>query len=440
MTLSRRQLIQSAAAGVSIAALAPRMVFGQSTPRPDKLRVAAIGIGGKGDSDMASLKSHPKFSLTAACDVDKAFYKNADKYGDNVEKFQDYRELFKNSADSFDAVLIATPDHMHAPIATLAMEHDKHVYLQKPLAQDIGECRQLAEAAAKKPNLATQMGIQIHAHPAYRTTVNWIQQGLIGTVSDVHSWSGKGWGGESPEKAPVTPPETLDWDLYCGVTESRPYVAGWYHRGNWRKWFAFGTGTQGDMGCHIVDPVFSALELKVPTVVTSVGPKPFAENFALISKVVYSFKGTKYTTPDLDMTWYNGSLKPTKLEGVPDGVELPYQGSVFIGSKGTLILPHIGSPILFQKDGQPMKNLPEPVAAANHYHEWIDVAMGDQEQTGAPFGYSGPLTEAVLMGTIINRWPNMAFNWDAAKCEFTGDSDAVKQANALLRPKYRTGW
>ena len=439
MNFSRRQLMKSAAVAAPLLSLTPGNVFG-ATKQGDVLRVAAIGIGGRGKSDLGSMRGHKKFKLTAACDVDKEFFSVADKFGENIPKFQDYREMFKTAGDQFDAVLVATPDHMHSPIAMLAMEHDKHIYLQKPLAQDIGECRLLAETAAKKPHLATQMGIHIHAHAAYRTAVAWIQQGLIGTVKDVHSWSGKGWGGEMPAKPATPAPENLNWDLYNGVSPYREYVEGWYHRGNWRKWFAFGTGTQGDMGCHIVDPVFTALELKEPRKVTSLGPKPFKENFAKISKVEYTFKGTQYTTDEMAMTWYNGSLRPTKLEGLPKTIKLPSQGSIFIGSKGTLVLPHIGAPQVFDTDGKKMESLPAKVPHANHFHEWIDAALGDPTATGAPFSYAGPLTEAVLMGTVINHWPEMTFDWDATNCQFLGDSEEVKQANALLRPAYRTGW
>lgn len=440
MSLSRRQLIKSAAASVSIASLAPTMVFGQSKRKNDGLRIAAIGFGGRGNADLKAMKSHKSFRLTAACDVDRSFFKLADAYADNVKKFQDYRKLFEDASDDFDAVVIATPDHMHSPIAMMAMEHDKHVYLQKPLAQDIAECRLLATTAASKPELKTQMGIQIHAHAAYRTAVKWIQNGLIGTVKDVHSWSGKGWGGEMNPKDPISPPEHLDWNLYCGVSEKMPYVDGWYHRSNWRKWLAFGTGTQGDMGCHIVDPVFTALELKEPTQCTSLGPGPFKQNFALISHVVYSFKGTKYTTEALDLTWYNGSLRPKELNGIPNTVELPHQGSVLVGSQGSLILPHIGNPQVFTVDGKPMAKLPEKSGHTNHFHDWIDAAVGQTENCDAPFEYSGPLTEAVLMGTVINRWAKETFEWDAASCKFAGDSDRVKKANALLGPAYRTGW
>ena len=161
MSLNRRQIIKAAASSASIATLAPNMVFGIPGKTREKFRIAAVGFGGRGKADLNEMKSHPNFELTAACDVDQSMHKNVDGMGSDIKKFQDYRLLFKNSADDFDAVVIATPDHMHAPIALMAMEHDKHVYLQKPLAQDIAECRLLAEQAAQKTHLKTQMGIQI---------------------------------------------------------------------------------------------------------------------------------------------------------------------------------------------------------------------------------------------------------------------------------------
>lgn len=440
MLTPRRQFLKAVAAAAAVTPLPFSALAAGRTRREDQLRVAAIGFGGQGKSDLDSLRSHPAFQLTAACDVDRTFFPTAEEIGGKVPLFQDYRQLFGSAADDFDAVLIATPDHMHAPIAMMALDADKHVYLQKPLAQDIGECRALAEAAAAKPELATQMGIQIHGHPAYRTAVEWIQAGVIGPVNEVHSWSGKGWGGEVPPKDPVAPPANLDWDLYLGVAAERPYVEGWYHRGNWRKWFAFGTGTQGDMGCHILDPVFTALQLTQPLSARSLGPKPFAENFALISQVEHQFRGTNFTTPELTLTWYNGELRPKELAGIPESITLPDQGSVLIGEKGSLILPHIGDPQVFQPDGTPMADLPPKASAVNHYHEWIDVALGKQDTTGAPFGYAGPLTEAVLLGTVINRWPNVLFEWDAEECQFRGEGADVAAANALLQPAYRTGW
>ncbi len=440
MSLNRRQALQTIAGSMSIAALTPRVHLGAAVHNNEALRIAGVGIGGRGAADLNGMKSHPAFQLTAVCDVDSRFFAKASDWGTDVKTSQDYRKMFQNHAEDFDAVLVATPDHMHAPIAKMAMDHGKHVFLQKPLAQDIGECRLLADEANKHGDLVTQMGIQIHSHAAYRTAVNWIQSGVIGTVNEVHSWSGKGWGGKMPDKAASDAPEPLAWDLYCGVSDYRPYIEGYYHRGNWRKWFAFGTGTQGDMGCHIVDPVFNALQIKEPVTVKSLGPKPFEENFALDSHVEYTFRGTRFTADVLPLTWYNGSLRPTKLEHLPAGTQLPHQGSVFIGETGSLILPHIAAPVVYRNDGTQEEQLPAAVDSVNHFHDWIDACLGQPEKATAHFGYSGPLTEAVLMGTVINRWPNVEFNWNASECRFDGESEMVAEANRLLRPAYRTGW
>ena len=437
--INRRSYLKGLSLTAAAAALQPYSAF---AAEPRKFRIAAVGIGGRGGADLGQLRSHPLYELTAVCDVDSRFFKgknNKDRYP-GAAQFQDYQEMFAKMADKFDGVLIATPDHMHAPIALLALHHNKHVYLQKPLAQDIGECRLLAQAAAKKPHLATQMGIQIHGHPAYRSAVQWIRNGVIGKVEKVHSWSGKGWGGEYKPKDVSAIPDALDWDLYCGVTGKVPFVDGWYHRGNWRKWFSFGSGTQGDMGCHIVDPVFGALDFKEPLSVISRGPKPFSRNFALISKVEYEFKGTPFTIGKPEFTWYNGSLSPKTLEGLPKSMKLPSQGSVFIGEKGTLVLPHIGVPQVYQPDGTPLAVLPAEEKAVNHFHEWIDAATGRKEATSTPFSFSGPLTEAVLLGIVINRWPNKKFGWDAAICQFTGAGSEVAEANALVAPAWAPGF
>jgi predicted dehydrogenase len=439
MQLNRRAALKSISS-VAFTSLVPRSVWAAPDSTLEKLRIAAVGIGGRGKADLDAMRDHSAFQLAAVCDVDRTFFPMADEFGSDVQKFQDYRQMFAKSGDAFDAVLIATPDHMHSPIAMLAMENGKHVYLQKPLAQDISECRMLAEVAGGKPELATQMGIQIHAHAAYRTAVQWIQSGLIGNISEVHSWSGKGWGGEPEPKQPSKAPESLDWDLYLGVARYREYVEGWYHRNNWRKWMAFGTGTQGDMGCHILDPVFNSLGLTTPIEVVSQGPRPFKENFALISHIEYLFQGTELTTDPLKLSWYNGSLRPQKLAALPDSIQLPDQGSIFVGEVGSLILPHIGQPQVYQTDGKPVAKLPQKQSHGNHFHDWIDCAVGKTEKTLAPFSYAGPLTEAVLLGTVINRWPGLRFNWDARNCKFAGDSAEITEANSLLKPPYRSGW
>ena len=438
MSITRRQLLKSSALATAGLPAAARMVHAGRACR-NVMRLAVAGYGGQGHSGLKRLTSHPDVQLVAACDVDRRFEPRLEEFGENISRFQDYRKMLSQRGDGIDGVLIATPDHMHAPIAQLALQQDHHVYLQKPLAQDIGECRMLTTLAADRGQ-ATQMGIQIHGHEFYRSAASWIRQGVVGRIGEVHSWSGKGWGGEPSPRPPSAVPAELDWDLYLGVAPYREYVDGWYHRNNWRKWFAFGTGTQGDMGCHILDPVFSALSLKHPTWVQSRGPAPLAENFALDSHVQHEFPGTEFTTDPLPLTWYNGDMRPRQLDCLPDGLELPGQGSVFVGQRGILLLPHVGPPRVFPAAGQQLQDLPPPVPAVNHYHQWVDAALGRIDAADADFAYSGPLTETVLMGTVVNRWPDRRFVWDADRCRFAGNDPVDEQANALLFPPWRTDW
>lgn len=445
---SRRQFLKLSA-GVFAASNITSSAQIFSAEKNGMVHLAAVGVGGMGRGQTNGLLSHPNTRLVAICDADRSAMETTLKQksiqsrpeAKDIKLFQDYREMLDQLGDKIDAVGVATPDHMHAPIGLSAIDAGKHVYLQKPLAQDIKECRLLAEAAGKQ-GVVSQMGIQVHAHLAYRLAPRIIQAGLIGKVHEVHSWSGKGWGGEIASKPGETPPNNLDWNLYCGVSEQVPYVGGrYYHPGNWRKFLNFGTGTQGDMMCHIVDPVYSALQLTAPTTVVSRGPKPHERTFAYDSHVTYTFPQTAQTTETLTLHWYNGRLHPPQTISLDK--KLPSQGSIFIGEQGRLLLPHVGMPQVFGKklsptEEQKIKTITQELNATNynHYQEFIDVIVGKKKKTGAHFDYAGPLTEVVLMGTVINRWPDKTFDWDAANCQFKN----ADEANALLLPAYRKGW
>ncbi|MCG8585679.1 MAG: Gfo/Idh/MocA family oxidoreductase [Pirellulales bacterium] len=460
MKFSRRDLVKASTA-TAIATLCPQGVFGAAKKKGGVLRIAGVGVGGRGFNDLQELCKHPAYKLTAVADVDTRMFKKMEHRrvnprGDdskNCKKFQDYRKMFQVASDEFDAVLVATPDHMHAPIAKLAMEADKHVFLQKPLAQDVKECRMLTELAAKKPHLATQMGIQIHAHGGYKSAARWIQEGLIGTVQEVVSWSAKGWGGPMPDRPGTPPPKELAWDLYVGVAGNREYVPGFYHQSNWRKWLAFGSGTLGDMGCHILDPIFSGLEIKAPFKVQSFGGKPHETTHPLEGHVESWFRGTKYTADPVKLTWYHGGntcreevqkrLSERLRLKSPLAISKSPNGSLVIGEKGALHVHHFGYPFVVGH-GEEKITVPRELYRSGHpsqhFIQWIDAALGRRESTDTPFSYSGPLTEAVLLGTVVNRWPKEEFEWNHDSCSFAGKSEIVRQANALLRPPYRDGW
>jgi predicted dehydrogenase len=396
-------------------------------------RLALVGCGGQAGGDVPKLASHPAVKIVATCDPDK---NNRDRFGTKYDvadanRFSDFRQMLTAMKGQLDAVFIATPDHMHACVGLAALRENLHVYQQKPLARSVGECRALGNAVKRKPQLATQMGIQIHGEPAYRTAVAWLQAGVLGRVTTVHSFCGKGWGGAVEMQDPDPIPPNLDWEVYCGVSPSRPYVAGFYHPGNWRKWQAFGTGTLGDMGCHILDPVFGGLRLESPLSVTSLlDAPPNAENYPYNGHVVWQFP------QNLTVHWYHGDTRPPA--DVLPGSAIPNTGSVIIGEKGRMLLPHWAIPTVYDAMGRRRTDLPPPAPAKNHYHEWVDVALSTTPaRCGADFRYASLLTETVLLGNIASWTPGKTLEWDGRRCRFKGKG--ATEANRLLLPQYRKG-
>jgi predicted dehydrogenase len=290
---------------------------------------------------------------------------------------------------------------------------------------------------AREKKLATQMGIQIHSAVQYRLAVQLVQDLAIGKIKEVHSFSNKKWGDPNPRPAwSDAPPPTFNWDLWLGVMAERPFIGeGYYHPSNWRKRLDFGTGTFGDMGCHIYDPVFKALGLTAPISVRSEGPTPNAHNWANNAKIHYVFPGTRVSEgKTVKVTWYDGdSRPPAEIQTLLEGDKLPDQGSIFIGTKGVLLLPHVAKPQLYP-DSQ-FKEFQWPkVTGNNHWTQFAEACRGNG-QTSAGFDYSGPLTETVLLGGVATRFPQTTLEWEADKMEFS-----LKDATELLRRKYRKGW
>ena len=231
-------------------------------------------------------------------------------------------------------------------------------------------------------------------------------------------------------------PQNLDWEQWLGVAPNRPYKKGLYAEGgNWRKWYDFGGGTMGDMSVHILDPVIGSLKLKNPLSITSYSPEPQEQSFSLKNKVVYKFKKTKYTKDDITVTWYDGTEKPdTTGWEMPKSGKLPPQGSMFIGTKGYMLLPHISAPQLLPK--KKFKKYRKPkFKSQNHYHQWIDCIRTGRKPS-ANFDYSGSYTEVVLLGVIANRFPTQELKWDSKALKFTNFSEA----NKLVKLSPREGW
>jgi len=433
--ISRRRFLTHAAAGGLTAASWSR-VYGAN----DKLRLASVGVGGKGWSDLTGVAASPQVAVVALCDIDesKGFLgRAADKFP-SAKSFTDWRKLL-DEPKTFDAVTVSTPDHMHAPVALPAMILGKHVFCQKPLTHTVFEARQM-RLAAKKYGVVTQMGNQIQSASEYRTAVKLVHAGAIGKVKEVHSWqAGKmGWllAADRPTGAdPV--PASVHWDDWLGVAPPRPYKAQLYHSFNWRGWQDFSNGQLGDFGCHILDPVFLALELTAPTTIRAEGSVPNREVWYKSSTVEYDFPATAYTAgKSLKLTWYDGEghLPPRDRLGVAEAVKLPNSGSLLIGEKGSLLIPHVAPPRLLPDES--FKDFKvEKVPAVDHYVGWADACRGVGKTT-SHFDYAAALTETVLLGTVAIRTPGEKLAWDATALKVTNSP----AADSLLRKSYRKGW
>jgi predicted dehydrogenase len=407
-----------------------------SKPPSSTLRLASFGGDGMAFSTLDGIASHPKVKLVCVAEVDSGrLDKVKQKYPD-ARLYQDWREMLRKEHGQIDAACVGTPDHMHAPQAISSMRAGLPVYVQKPLAHDIHEVRTLMKMARAK-KLATQMGIQIHSWREYKTAVSLIQSGAIGKVKEVHTWSEKKWGDTAKLPATGDPvPDGFNWDLWLGVAAARPFIKDVYHPGNWRKRLDFGTATFGDMGCHILDPVFGALQLGSPVSVRSEGTAPNGESWALDTLIRYIFPGTAFTSEKtVPVTWYDGDRVPREdIRALVGSVKFPGQGSIFIGTKGQMLLPHIAMPVLLPLQDFSGYAMPE-FERTNHYHEFADAVLG-AGKTSAPFDFSGPLTEAVLLGPLATRFPNTTLRWHGGKAKFANSPEA----NAFLRRKYRAGW
>jgi predicted dehydrogenase len=280
------------------------------------------------------------------------------------------------------------------------------------------------------------MGTQIHSHGVHRCVVATIQAGAIGKVKEVHSWSGKDWGDRNPRPTRTDPvPEGLNWDLWLGVAAERPFIKGYYHPGVWRKRLDFGTGTFGDMGCHILDPVFTSLALTMPRSVRSEDVAPNADSWALNARVTYVFPATAYTTDGFKLHWYNGSNRPPEeIKGLIGGRSFNDQGSIYVGAEGVLYSPYIDTPVLLPAEKFASYKLPSP-GNNDHYLQFVEAVRGNGA-TSTPFSYSGPLTESVLLGCLSTRFPMTTLEWDGPNMQITN----VKEANAFVRREYRKGW
>jgi predicted dehydrogenase len=431
-SLSRRDALKAGAA--TVAALWSTCPA-RAAVASDALRIAAVGVGNRGWADLEEVAAARGTRIVALCDVDSRFLDQARSAHPQAHAFADYRRMLDVLGNEIDAVLISTPDHMHGAVSLAAMSLGKHVYVQKPLAHNIAELRQMMKVAEEK-KLVTQMGTQVHGEEAYRTAIDALRGGVIGKAREAHSWIGR----KLPLPATKRPehgdkvPATLDWNLWQGVAPEYPYANELYHPFNWRMWRDYGCGILGDMGCHLFDPLFGGLELKAPIAVQSNGPENLPDTFSPDTDVTFTFAGTPYTAEEFTIRWTNGRFKPDSTRAqLPADVPLPDSGSFVVGEKGVMVLPHWAMPTFYHQ-GKPLEVDVKPAGSVNHYHEWVAACLGEGT-TSTPFSYGGVVTEAVLLGTIAGNFPQRELRWDSSAMEFE-----PAEANQFVRREYREGW
>ena len=401
-------------------------------------------MGGQGGADIDEVSQE---NIVALCDVDWDHAAHMFKKYPQAARYKDFRELLDKEKD-LDAVVVGTPDHNHAIVSMAALKHGKHVYCEKPLTRTVHEARALAGAAAQT-KLATQMGNQGMAFDGNRLINEWLWDGAIGPVREVHVWSDRPthrgklplWWAQGIERPKDTPPvpATLDWDLWLGPAPARPYHSA-YAPFRWRGWWDFGTGGLGDMGIHNLAPVFSALKLGSPESISASSTPVFAETVPLAALVHYQFPA-RGEMPPVQVHWYDGGLLPERPAELEINRDLdPEDGILFVGDKGKMLVTGWG--------GQQVRLLPEslekgyrrpapslPRAPAGHYQEWV-TACKTGSSTRSNFGFAGPLTEAVLLGSVCIRNGGQRLLWDRQNFKFTNDPDA----NKYLHYEYRKGW
>jgi len=440
--ISRRQLLGGAGAAMAFT-FVPRTVLGTPgrSSANEKLNIAGIGVGGRGGGDINAVSSE---NIVALCDVDMKRARGTFKKYPQAEVYRDFRKMLDKEHRNIDAVVIGTPDHIHAPAAIMAMKMGKHVYCEKPMAHTIYEARRMTEVAAET-GVVTQMGNQGHGGEGLRLYWEFIHDGAIGKVREVHVWSDRAGTKERPwwpqgidrpaGSEPV--PETLDWNLWLGPAPWRPYHSA-YVPFKWRGWWDFGCGALGDMAVHNADPAFFALDLGAPAAVEAETSPVNDETFPVWNIIKYYFPA-RGDRPAVKLTWYDGGKLPPRPPELEEKRNLGGNGILFVGDEGKLLGPsHAGAPRLIPESrmteyGRPPKSLPR---SPGHHKEWILACRaGDPKAAKSGFWYAGPFTEALLVGNLAVRLQKRV-EWDCKQMR----SPNCPEADNYVTKFYRVGF
>ena len=443
----RRFLKSSAAAGLGISTFGVPNILAATTG--DKLRVLSIGvIGTIGGTDRKQVANHPNAIITGLCDVDSNQLSGAAKDHPDAFTCKDYREAFEKHSDKFDAVIVAVPDHSHAPIMLTAMAHDKHVYGQKPLVHQLSELMMMEMALAAKPQLVTQLGNQRMTHPGRRAAIEILKDGRLGKAIEAYCWTGSPGANmyfnyEKKLSGPKDPPPNLDWNLWLGPCQEAPYQD-LLAPVKWRSWWNYGTNGLGDWGCHILDVIFFAYdELKYPISVKTDCPGAPDENFHVNpckATITYPVSSSKFAARTFPIHYYDTDQKPTREQlRIHEEVKGSNMTCV-VCENGTLVLEAGGSLKIYQDGkmtpGLRMEGLPE-FPGLNHWHAWVDNCLGKKTELRTPFADAIRITEPALLGVKATRFPGETLLWDHRKLAFT---NSKKATDTIVRRSYREGF
>jgi predicted dehydrogenase len=441
---SRRQFLKTtgAALGAGVWVATRAADAARAVAASEKLAVAVIGVANRGRQNIDALLRVPNAQIVALCDVNEANLADASEVCPDASHHTDFRRMLE-AERNIDAVLIATADHTHAPASLMAINTGRHVYTEKPLAHNVFEARTVAEAAARAKRVS-QLGTQIHARENYRRVVELVRAGAIGPVREAHVFVNKDWGALT-ERSTIQPapiPAGLHYDAWLGPAAAWPYSREWLPA-NWRRWWNFGNGTLGDMGCHYMDLPFWALGLKHPTKVEAEGPPVHKEGCPNWLVVHYDFPARPAAIagqpeqPPVKLHWYDGGKKPAAYKDWGLDEKAWASGVVFVGDKGLLVSGYERHALLPEKQFSGFQP-PAPTIekSIGHHAEWVDACVkGDPSLTTCKFDYSGPLSEAVLLGTVAYR-AGKAIEWDGAHLRVTN----APEAQQFIRREYRKGW
>ncbi|MFM1746983.1 MAG: hypothetical protein RLZZ188_649 [Verrucomicrobiota bacterium] len=459
MPSTRRQFVRSASAAATAFTFLPRHVLGgpRFVPPSERVNVAVVGVGGRGLQNLKALLDLPDVRVVAVADPAREYSLEAFYYkgmggraparaavekrhgeqspGFRCAEYEDFRVMLEQEK-AVDAVLCATPDHLHACVSVRAMRAGKHVYCEKPLTHSIWEAREIARVA-RETGVATQTGNQGHSTVGMRETVEHIRAGTIGAVREVHAWVGtRRWNPALTTRPDGTPPmpEGLNWDLWLGPREPRAFHPV-YHPVAWRDFWAFGGSSLGDFGCHDLDCATWALDLPAPTRVHAMGAGPMDAEIAPHGMMAHYEFPARGALPPVRLTWYDGGLKPA-VPAAMGSFPLPGRGVIFVGEKGVIQCDGAGgAPRLFPES---LRTAPKPPATLKrsngHHRDWIDACKGG-EPASSHFAYGAHLTELAHLGNLSLRLKR-PIEWDAANLRVPG----VPDADAIIRGTYRPGW